>query len=314
MTAFEALFVPGRVREAIVGQSWLDSMLRVEQALADAGARAGIVLDARSLLADSRRRAQLVQLGGAAGTLAALGDRGLQVVELLAAELDLDTPTIPWHTNRVPVAGLGASLSILAGICGKIGLDVALLAQTEVGEVRPGSGGASSTMPQKQNPVAALMARACAQLAAGHASVLQASLVQEHQRAAGGWHAEWEALCGVLGHAGGAVAAAVELLRGLVVDSGRMLVNLRSGGGLVVSERIAARLTDEVGRAPAHELLTGAATSMSLLGDALRNDPRVPLTDDELDDLLDPTRYLGAAELLVDRALARYETEMGGDP
>ncbi len=269
------------------------------------------LLDARARLAELVAGGLAVQLGGAAGTLAALGGDGIATVEALARELDLAVPTLPWHTNRVRVAELGAALATVAGVCGKIGLDVVLLSQTEVGEVREAAGGGSSAMPQKRNPVRATLARSCATLAAADASVLQESLVQEHQRAAGAWHAEWEALCGVLAYAGGAAAAAAEALGGLEVDPGRMRENLDATGGLVLSERVAAALSERVGRGPAHELVAAAAREPSFR-DALLAEPRAELDAAEVAALLDPTTYTGSAGTLVDRALARYEAEKDG--
>jgi len=269
------------------------------------------VLDARARLVALSEHGFAAQLGGAAGTLAAFGDGGPRLLELFAAEIELEAPTLPWHTNRLRIADLGAVLATAAGVCGKIGLDIVLLAQTEVGEVREGGGGGSSTMPQKRNPVRATLARAGAQLATAHASVLQTSLVQEHQRAAGAWHAEWEALCGVLAYGGGAVAAAADALEGLVVDPERMRANLDASGGLVLSERVAYRLADAIGRGPAHEIVAEASASALPFRDALLADARLPLTGDELDVLLDPAGYLGSAEALVDRALERYRDEVG---
>ena len=266
------------------------------------------LLDARRRLVELERTGLAVQLGGAAGTLAALGDAGPRVTEELARELDLAVPTIPWHTNRVRVAELGAALATLAGVCGKVGLDVILLSQTEVAEVREGTAGGSSAMPQKRNPARATLARACARLAQAHAAVLQGSLEQEHQRAAGAWQAEWEALGGALAYAGGAAAAASESVDGLEVDAARMRANLDAGGGLVLSERIASVLAERLGRGAAHELVA-MATASSGLRAALLADPRNPLGAAELDALLDPTTYLGSAGAFVDRALARYETE-----
>ena len=269
------------------------------------------LLDARRRLADVAATGLAVQLGGAAGTLSALGDDGLRILEALAGELGLDVPTLPWHTNRVRVAELGGALATLAGACGKIALDVVLLSQTEVAEVREAAGGGSSAMPQKRNPVGATLARSCAALATAHASVLQAGLVQEHQRAAGAWHAEWEALCGVLVFAGGAAAAAAESLDGLDVDVARMRENLDATGGLVLSERVAAALAERLGRGPAHELVAAAAGAPSFRA-ALLADGRAGLEADQVDALLDPTTYVGSAGALVDRALARYDTETRG--
>jgi 3-carboxy-cis,cis-muconate cycloisomerase len=266
------------------------------------------LLDARARLAEVAQRGLAVQLGGAAGTLSALGDDGIAVLDALARELDLAVPTLPWHTNRVRVAELGAALATAAGVCGKVGLDVVLLSQTEVGEVREAVGGGSSAMPQKQNPVEATLARGCARLAVAHASVLVDGLEQEHQRAAGAWHAEWEALCGALSYAGGAAAAVAASLGGLEVDTGRMRENLDTTGGLILSERIAAALSERLGRGAAHELVAAAAQAPSFR-EALLAEERAGLDAAELDALLDPATYLGSADALVDRALARYEAE-----
>jgi 3-carboxy-cis,cis-muconate cycloisomerase len=166
------------------------------------------------------------QLGGAGGTLASLGDRGVELAHAYAAELDLPEPVVPWHTRRLPVAELGAALAVAAGWCGKIALDVALLAQTEVGEVREAEDGASSTMPHKRNPVGAVVVRACAEHVRAGADVLFRAIEQEHERAAGAWHTEWKALSDALAYAGGAASRLRQLLDGLEVDADRMRANV----------------------------------------------------------------------------------------
>jgi 3-carboxy-cis,cis-muconate cycloisomerase len=181
------------------------------------------VVHARGRLAAAKLPAQL---GGAAGTLAALGDDGVGVLREYAARLELPEPVVPWHTRRLPVAELGAALSVTAGFIGKIALDLVLLAQTEVGEVREREGGASSTMPHKRNPVGATLARACALRSQAEAGVLMSALMQEHERAAGAWHAEWGALSDALAYTGGAAAALRRALDGLEVDVERMRTNI----------------------------------------------------------------------------------------
>jgi 3-carboxy-cis,cis-muconate cycloisomerase len=180
------------------------------------------VVDARAGLRSLRLPAQL---GGAAGTLAPLGGRGTEVLAAYAAELELAEPVVPWHADRAPVARLGAALDAVGAACAKVGLDVVLLAQTEVGEVAEAEGGGSSTMPHKRNPVRATLARACARLVHANATSL-AGGGHEHERAAGAWHAEWTALTEALAHAGGAAAAARECLEGLEVRPGRMRTNM----------------------------------------------------------------------------------------
>lgn len=166
------------------------------------------------------------QLGGAAGTLAAFGESGLEVARLYAAELDLREPGLPWHTNRLPLAQLGGALAATAGACAKIATDVVLLAQTEVGEVRERASGGSSTMPHKQNPIAAVLAVACERHVRANAGILFESMVAPHERATGAWHAEWHALETALAATGGCTAALRRSLDGLEVDAGRMRENL----------------------------------------------------------------------------------------
>lgn len=166
------------------------------------------------------------QLGGAAGTLAALGADGVEVLRLYAAELDLREPTVPWHTIRTPVTELAGALAATASAAAKIGRDIVLLAQTEVAEVAEFQPGGSSTMPHKRNPVAAVLAEACARHARANASLLMESGVQEHERAVGAWHAEWHALTTALAATGGAAESVRRSLAGLEVDVERMLANI----------------------------------------------------------------------------------------
>ncbi|MFZ1880732.1 MAG: lyase family protein [Gaiellaceae bacterium] len=186
-------------------------------------------------LVETRARLALVagslpaQLGGAAGTLAALGSDGPEVLRLYADELGLREPTVPWHTTRTPLAELAGALAGVAGAAAKIARDVVLLAQTEVAEVSEREPGGSSTMPQKRNPVAAVLADACARHARANAAILLENVVQEHERAAGAWHAEWAALAGALAASGGSAEAVRRSLAGLEVDVERMRANITPG-------------------------------------------------------------------------------------
>jgi 3-carboxy-cis,cis-muconate cycloisomerase len=172
----------------------------------------------------------VAQLGGAAGTLALLEDRGTDVLAAYARELGLAEPVVPWHATRGPVTELVAACHGVADVCAKIGLDLVLLAQTEVAEVRLPDG-PSSTMPHKRNPVPAVLARACALRVRGLATTFSPD--HEHERAAGAWHAEWEALTDVLALTGGAVFHVRRALDSLEVDAERMRENL---GDETVSE------------------------------------------------------------------------------
>jgi 3-carboxy-cis,cis-muconate cycloisomerase len=256
------------------------------------------------------------QLGGAAGTLGALGDRGPAVLGLYARELELAEPALPWHTNRVGVAELGSALAVLAGAAAKVGRDVVLLSQTEVAEVAEGAGGGSSTMPHKRNPTASTLAIACAVQAQAQAGVLVRGLDQEHERAAGAWHAEWEALSGALAYAGGAVHAAGRALEGLRVDAARMRANLDATGGLVMAESLAFALAPVHGRGEAQRIVAEAAREAAEAGRNLREAAEsgaVPgLSSGAARAALDPAAHLKAAGALVDRALERYATRPGG--
>ena len=266
------------------------------------------VVEARRRLAVLRDERLAAQLGGAAGTLAAFGDHGVEVAALYARELGLEEPLVPWHTNRQRLAELGSALAAAAGAAAKVGFDLVLLAQTEVREVAEASGGGSSTMPQKRNPVSSTLAVASARLAQAHAAVLIVGLVHEHERAVGAWHAEWEALSGSLAFAGGAVAAAADAVSGLEIDVERMRSNLEESDGLILAERISFALTPRLGRRDAHAVVAEAARAPSFR-DALLTDERVGISAEELDELIDPDGYLGAAGALVDRSLEDYEKD-----
>lgn len=261
------------------------------------------VVEARAALVRVRDERLAVQLGGAGGTLASLGDAGTDVLRALAEELQLREPVAPWHTNRVRIAELGGALAIAAGAVAKIAVDVGLMSQTEVGEVAEADAGASSTMPQKRNSVGSALAVACARLAAAQAQVLIAGLPQEHERALGGWHAEWPALTGALAYGGGAAASADRALDGLEVDTERMNANLGLDGGALMSERAALLLSDRALEAEARERVAQAATRSRATGRSLADELDLPRED------LDPRDYLGSAEAFVERALALYRSE-----
>jgi 3-carboxy-cis,cis-muconate cycloisomerase len=281
-------------------------------------------LATRQLARLAELRASLpVQLGGAAGTLAALGVEGRGVTERLAERLELSVPDLPWHTDRDAVAHLTGSLAIAAGAMAKIATDVVLAMQTEVAEMAEGAipgTGTSSTMPQKRNPVRAPAAIAAARLAAGAASVVLNGLPQEHERGVGSWHAEWAAVPDVFRYSAGAVEHARAIVDDLEVDADRMRSNLEAGGGLLMAEALVTALASQVGRDQAFRLVDRACHRSVLDGIALR---RVAQEDDaigevlspqEVDAALDPASYLGSAEQLVARALERFREIRGGIP
>ncbi|OQD57283.1 3-carboxy-cis,cis-muconate cycloisomerase [Streptomyces phaeoluteigriseus] len=271
----------------------------------------------RSLVLDARDRVSAVrdslpaQLGGAAGTLAAFTAYGAEDATVLPAayarELGLRAPLLPWHTLRTPVADLAGCLAFTAGALGRTAADVLTLSRTEVGEVAEGSGGGSSAMPHKANPVRSTLIAAAAQRAPQLAATLYGSLVAPDERPAGAWHAEWEPLRDLLRLVGGAARDAAELTEGLQVRADVMRGHLGLTHGLLVSERLSAELSAVLGRARAKELLTRLAprtfTEGRSLGELLAEEPA--LTGVDLDDLTDPSRYTGSAGAFTDRALER---------
>ncbi|MGW2486143.1 3-carboxy-cis,cis-muconate cycloisomerase [Streptomyces sp. NPDC001606] len=266
-----------------------------------------LVLDARDRLASLVLPAQL---GGAAGTLAALDGR-VDLLAAYAARTGLAEPLLPWHVLRTPVAELGTALALAGGALGKLAADVLLLSRTETAEVSEGTGGGSNALPHKANPVRATLIAAAARRLPQHAAVLLSSLAAEDERPAGAWHAEWQTLRDALRLAGGAARDAAELTAGLRVHEDAMRADLDLTEGLIVSERLVAALAESVGRPLAQRLLTDAArdaaTGPRPLADVLAALPAIrdALGPDRLHDLLDPTRYLGAAPELTDRALER---------
>ncbi len=259
----------------------------------------------RSLVLDARDRVRAVreslpaQLGGAAGTLAAFGAYGASdpagLPEAYARELGLRAPDLPWHTLRTPIGDLAGCLAFTAGALGKIAVDVLTLSRTEIAEVLEGSGGSSSAMPHKSNPVRSTLIAAAARRAPQLAATLYGAMTAEDERPAGAWHAEWEPLRDLLRLAGGAARDAAELAEGLRVRPAAMREHLDLTHGLIVSERLSAELAPVLGRARAKELLTRLAAEGRLLAEA----PELADAD------LDPTHYTGSAGALTDRALER---------
>ncbi|MDH6626357.1 3-carboxy-cis,cis-muconate cycloisomerase [Streptomyces sp. LBL] len=271
----------------------------------------------RSLVLDARDRVQAVrdllpaQLGGAAGTLAAFLTYGAEDATALPAayarELGLRAPLLPWHTLRTPVADLAGCLAFTAGALAKVAVDVLTLSRTEIAEVAEGSGGGSSAMPHKANPVRSTLIVAAARRAPQLAATLYGSMPAEDERPAGAWHAEWEPLRDLLRLVGGAARDAAELAEGLRVQADAMREHLGLTHGLIVAERLSAELTPVLGRARARELLTELArrtyTEGRTLRELLAEEPG--LQDVDLDELTDPAHYTGASAFLTDRALER---------
>ena len=302
-------------RDAIVpGRTLLQQALPVTFGLKAAAWLASLD-GVRADVAGVRDRELAVQFGGAVGTLASLGDRGLDVAAGMARRLGLAVPDGPWHTVRLRPARLAAACGITLGVLGKIGRDVVLLAQTEVAEVVEGGGegrGGSSTMPHKRNPVGGIGLVACAERAPGLVATMLGAMTQEHERGAGGWQAEWETLLELLRLTGSAAAIARELLAGLEPDPGKMREDMYLTGGLVMSESVSAALAPSLGRARAQALVERVARRAvdgnRSFREVLREDPAVDdaLGEEGISSALDPAGYLGVSSELIDRALARH--------
>src|SRR3984957_480251 len=266
---------------AMVARTWLQHALPMPFGLKLAEYAAALHRS-RTRLQRLRKEALALQFGGAAGTLAALGDKGWLVAERLAQELKLPLPEAPWHTHRDRMAEAASVLAILAGTCGKIARDVSLMMQTDVGEAFEPSGegrGGSSTMPHKRNPVAAASALGAATMAPSLAATMFAAQVQDHERSAGPWHAEWPTLPSLLLVTSGALAAIVDIAEGLEVDVIRMRANLDTTRGLIMAESVTFALAEKLGKSEDH-YLGGAASRQAVaerkhLHDVLANDPRV---------------------------------------
>src|SRR5919106_489227 len=259
----------------------------------------------------------VVQFGGAVGTLASLGADGIRVMEALAAELGLSAPPIAWHVGRDGLAEVAGFLGLLTGSLGKIAIDIALLMQAEIGEVAEPyqeGRGASSTMPQKRNPIACEFILACARNVRELVPVMLDALVQDHERATGPWHAEWIALPQAFALTAGALHHARALLEGLVVDPERMRRNLDATQGMITAEAVMMALAPAIGREQAHHLVAAACQRALAHGRHLREELQADavitahLPPERLVELLDPRNYTGFAAEFVDRVLAREPT------
>ncbi|MCX2542118.1 3-carboxy-cis,cis-muconate cycloisomerase [Pseudomonas sp. COW5] len=298
----------------LAGRTWLQHATPVTLGMKIAG-WLGAITRSRQRLRELKPRLLVLQFGGASGTLAALGEQALPIACALAEELQLTLPEQPWHTQRDRIVEFGAVLALIAGSLGKLGRDISLLMQTEAAEVfepsAPGKGG-SSTMPHKRNPVGAAVLIGAATRVPGLVSTLFSALPQEHERSLGLWHAEWETLPDICCLVSGALQQARLLAEGLEVDAARMGRNLELTQGLVLAEAVSIVLAQRVGRDTAHHLLEQcckrAVAEQRHLRAVLGDEPQVTaeLSATELDHLLDPARYLGQAQVWVERALAEH--------
>ena len=296
----------------MVGRTLLQAAPPVTFGLKAAG-WLGSVHRGRHRLENTFRTATVLQFGGASGTLASLGNHGIAVVEALGTELGLKTSAAPWHTQRDELATLICACGVLTGSLGKMARDVALLMQNEVGEANEPAGegrGGSSTMPNKRNPVACSLTLAAAHRVPGLVASFLSAMVQEHERAVGGWQAEWPLVAGVVQSTGVAIASMAEAAEGLSVDTKKMRANIESTNGLIFAERAMMLLGSKVGRDVAHKILELAANKSvnegKTLAAVLADIPEVTahLSSADLNQLEAPEQYLGSAEAFRDALVA----------
>jgi 3-carboxy-cis,cis-muconate cycloisomerase len=300
---------------AVVARTWLQHALPMPFGLKLAEYAAALHRS-RIRLRHIRRDGLALQFGGAAGTLAALGDNGLKVAEQLSGILQLPLPDAPWHAHRDRIAEAASVLTIVTGTCGKIARDVQLMMQTDVAEAFEPSGegrGGSSTMPHKRNPVAAASALAAALMAPNLAATIFAAQVGDHERSAGPWHAEWPTLPSLLLVTSGALAAIVEIAEGLEVDPARMRANLETTGGLIMAEAVTFALAEKIGKSEAHHLVEAASKRAVAEKKSLRailekdSDVTAHLDSERIAQLLEPMAYQGVSQALIDRLLTSLD-------
>lgn len=299
------------------GRTWMQHALPITFGLKLAG-----TLDAllrwQLRLREMRSRVLVLQFGGAAGTLASLNEQGPAVAEQLAQELALGLADTPWHSQRDRLLEVGHWYAGLCATLGKFANDFSLLMQTEVAEVSEpviaGRGG-SSAMPHKRNPVGCAAILTAVQRMPGLMATLYASQTQQHERALGGWQAEWEVLPELLMLAGGVLTQSELLIRGMQVDSQKMRADLDITHGLIMAESVTQALAAFLGKQDAHHLVETlchqALDEKRSLLHLLENDPRVTLhlSKTELGTLLDPSRSTGSATHFVRQVLARYQEQ-----
>ena len=300
----------------MAGRTWLQHATPVTLGMKIAG-WLGAINRHRQRLREIKPRLLCLQFGGASGSLAALGEQAWPVSQALADELQLELPDQPWHTQRDRLAEFAGLLGLIAGSLGKLGRDLSLLMQTDVGEVfepsAPGKGG-SSTMPHKRNPVGSAVMISAAVRTPGLVATMLSAMPQEHERSLGLWHAEWETLPELCCLVSGSLQQALSAIDGLEVDVERMAGNLEQTRGLVMAEAVSIALAQRIGRDAAHHLIEqcckrAIADSRHLrgvLGETLG--VRQQLNDAELDRLLDPAHYLGQAQRWVERAVDEHRS------
>ena len=264
-------------------------------------------------LGEARAAAEVVQLYGAAGTSAAYGPLSAETRRTAAGLLGVGCDDVPWHSVRDRLAAVAASLGVLAAAAGRIALEVIDLARSEIAEVREGGGrlaGASSTMPQKANPILSETIVGLSGMAGALSAVPLRAMTARHERSAGEWQMEWDSLPLLVAYTGSAVARCGDLVEGLRVDAAAMAANLEVDGALVMAEALMMQLAPRLGRHEAHEVVYDLSAQARAAGASLADAARAYAGEQGFsEDLhLDPADYLGEAEAIVTTAVERWRT------
>jgi 3-carboxy-cis,cis-muconate cycloisomerase len=295
----------------LVARTWLQHALPTTFGYITAG-WLDAFLQHRQRLEDQLQHSLVLQFGGAAGTLAALGDRGPQIAKLLAEELLLPLPRIPWHAQRERIAATATTLGLLSGTMAKIARDLSLYMQTEVGELSepPSTGrGGSSSMPHKQNPVASAAVLASASRVPALVSTVLAGMAGEYQRSLGAWQSEWETVPEITRLTAGGTHQLAALLPRLTVNAERMRANLDLTHGLIYAEAVSLALSEKLNRSSAHKLVESTCRRAQFekrhLRAVLSEDPDVTaiLSPEGIASLFEPANYLGSAGTFIDAVL-----------
>lgn len=273
----------------------------------------------RERLEQLKPRVLVGEFGGAVGTLASLGAQGLAVQRGVCQELGLEQPAIAWHTMRDTVAEVGCFLGMVCGTLEKIATDVKIMMATEIGEVlEPDGGGgrgASSTMPQKRNPISCAYITACSGVVRQHTAALLNAIAADFKRSTGPWEIEWIVLPEIFCLTAGTLAQANFMLSGLEVKPDAMQKNLRLTNGLVCTEAVMMALAPRLGRERAHDALSSicraVANGEGSLIDLLANNSDINQVFDRqhLEDLIEPNNYLGLSGVMVDRVLSDRQSQ-----
>ncbi|HJS19107.1 MAG TPA: 3-carboxy-cis,cis-muconate cycloisomerase [Anaerolineales bacterium] len=257
-------------------------------------------------LSQLKPRILVLQFGGAAGTLAALGKEGIPVRNALSAELEVGIPLLPWHTQRDALAELANWLSLVTGALAKMAQDVILLAQSEIAEARESSDlarGGSSAMPQKSNPVVSEFILVAHRTNASLLSSMHQALVQEHERGTYG-QMEWLALPQMFALTGSALEKSAWLGENLVVHADRMRANVAASEGLMLAEAVSYALAPYMGFGTAKKAVSEAAQRAAADGrhllDILREQIQAPL---DWESLREEANYLGVSETFIDEVI-----------